>query len=98
MTAVLMYYLTRQICGGQVALGQGSPRPPALHFSPVSVIPPVLRTHLQYFCFQMDERAMPGNLKTQKYNGVCWTERHSTGAFQTGLTDRLQLALFHMSF
>jgi hypothetical protein len=50
MTGIFIYYLTREISGGQVALGQVSchPSPPVLKFFPVSVTPPMLRTHLHF--------------------------------------------------
>jgi len=39
---------------------------PALHFCPISIIPPVIPTHLHLKNLEKDERARPGNFEKKR--------------------------------
>ena len=69
MTGIFMYYLNREISGGKVTLGHGSPHPnpPVLKYFPDSVTPPMIRTHLHFILLfsegQAGEAQEPANTK-----------------------------------
>jgi hypothetical protein len=90
MTGIFMYYLTRKISGGQVALGHGSPHPspPVLKYFPVSVTPPMIRTRLHFILLfsegQAGEALEPANKKKIAFriSGSVGQKGTNTGALQ----------------
>jgi len=86
-------FVVHKVALGQVCL-------PVLLFSPVSIIPPVLHTHLPSTCcsYQKDKREKPGNLPRSNdlsENGKHWIEKYFHLVFKLLNTGNSRLYLSH---